>query len=115
MDIPPPKPFRPDGHDSGQSWRAWKQAFTVYLSARDLDGASGKRKVSLLLHLLGNEGIKLYNTFQFQAAVEAAGNVAAIPAEDRENLETVLRKFDGPQEVQTDKKAGLSGQSPERK
>ena len=74
MDIPPPPAFdvRGDtGSDKGQSWKAWTVSFKIYLSARDLDQAAGKRKVSLLLHFMGQDGIKLYNTFEFRAAVAA--------------------------------------------
>ena len=95
MDIPPPPSFRPDGDRTGQSWRTWKQGFEVYLAARDLDTAPGKRKVSLLLHFLGPEGVKLYNTFVFRAAIPADADhgIAAVPAEDKHNLDTVMYKF----------------------
>ncbi len=37
----------------------------------------------------------MYNTFEFAAAVpEQAGVQEAIPAENRDDLDTVLRKFD---------------------
>ena len=68
----------------------------IYLSARDLDNAAGKRKVSLLLHFLGHDGVKLYNTFVFRPAVAAddANNIIAVPEEDKNVLNTVLGKFD---------------------
>ena len=98
MDIPPPPSFKPDrsAEKSSQTWKSWKQGFEVYLSARDLDNASGKRKVNLLLHFLGPEGLKLYNTFDFRPAIAANPdeNIVAVQAEDKENLQTVLHKFD---------------------
>lgn len=95
MDVPPPKAFKQDPNDrTGDAWKAWKARFKVYLRARALDDASGKRQVNLLLHLLGDEGIKLYNTFEFRAARAAQGDNPAVVAEDREDLEVVLQKFD---------------------
>ena len=99
MDIPPRPTFRADqGAESSQMWKSWKQSFIIYLSARDLDNAAGKRKVSLLLHFLGQDGVKLYNTLAFRPAVAAddgyANNVIAVPGEDRNDLNTVLAKFE---------------------
>ena len=73
MDLPVPKPFRPDGGGCyGDQWAAWKEAFEIYICAKGLDDAAGKRKVCLLLHLLGPDGIKIYNTFEFKAEIPAA-------------------------------------------
>ncbi len=56
---------------------------------------AGRCKVSLLLHFLGSEGIKLYNTSEFAAAVPAEEGVQeVIPAENRDDLDTVVWKFD---------------------
>ena len=93
--LPPPKPFRPDATDvTGETWKSWKQSFEIYLAARALDEASDKRKVNLLLHLLGVDGQKLYNTFVFAPAIPARDGQEAIPAEDKEKLKDVLKKFD---------------------
>ena len=45
---------------------------------------------------MGREALKVYDTFEWTTAVEAdeANNVAAVPAEDRHDLVTVLAKFD---------------------
>lgn len=96
MDIPPPPAFKPDRNETGLSWKAWKQGFEVYLEAKDLATAPGKRTVNILLHLLGQDGIKLYNTFDFRTAVAADPDqgIQAIVGEDKYDLQTVLRKFD---------------------
>ena len=99
MGIPPPPTFRPgDSHSdtNGQSWKSWKQSFEIYLEAKGVADAGGKRKVCLLLHFLGPDGIKLYNTFDFRPAVpaDADHDIAARAAEDKNNLVTVLAKFD---------------------
>ncbi len=97
MDIQPPKLFVPDERDTtGDNWQASKQSFQVYIIAKGLEDASGKRKVNILLHLLGPEGNKLYNTFEFRAPTGADVNrgIAADPGENKENIDTVLAKFD---------------------
>eukprot|EP00118_Oscarella_pearsei_P022044 m.251339 g.251339 ORF g.251339 m.251339 type:complete len:76 (+) comp40334_c0_seq8:269-496(+) len=37
----------------------------IYLEASDFDQASDRKKISLLLSAIGEEGIALYNTFTF--------------------------------------------------
>jgi transposase InsO family protein len=98
-DARPPQPFNPDGGDSsGQDWEEWKTVFDIYLGAKGLDEAAGKRKVKCLLNCLGEEAIKLYGTFKWNAAVAADNDhgIVAVPAEDKHDLDQVLKKFDGP-------------------
>ena len=98
MNIPPPPEFKAKykNEKAGQSWKEWKQLFQVYLSATDLEEVNGKGKVSLLLHFLGPDRIKLYTAFDVRPAAEANSdsNIVGVPAEDKYNLETVLLKFD---------------------
>jgi transposase InsO family protein len=95
MDIPPPKQFRQDASDkTGEGWRIWKQQFQIYMAARDLEAAPGRRKVNMLLHLLGQDSIKLFNTFVFAPAQAAEGDNLAVAAENPDDLDAVLLKFD---------------------
>ena len=71
MYIPPPPTFRPGDSPSDTNGQSWKQSFEIYLEAKGVADAGGKRKVCLLLHFLGPDGIKLYNTFDFRPAVAA--------------------------------------------
>ena len=66
--LQPPEKFYFEHRQLGQAWKAWKQRFLIYIDAADYDTASNKKKISLLLHAIGSEGIDLYNTFQFLAA-----------------------------------------------
>eukprot|EP00118_Oscarella_pearsei_P022446 m.259638 g.259638 ORF g.259638 m.259638 type:complete len:238 (+) comp40426_c1_seq4:2210-2923(+) len=63
--IPPPPPFNFDHRQLGQEWKTWKQRLLPFLEASDLDGASERKKSSLLLSLMGVEGIGIYDTFEF--------------------------------------------------
>ena len=60
------------------------------------DRPTERRKVNILLHLLGAEGIKLYNTFQFREGVAAYldNGIEEVLPENKVELDTVLSKFD---------------------
>ena len=98
LDLAPPKPFNPDKVNSSQAWIDWKESFTYYLEAKNLDTAPGKRKVALLLHCLSVPGQKLFRTFTFKPEIvedrDAVPPVVGVPAEDKNDLQTVLGKFD---------------------
>ena len=82
MDLLPPKPFRADEKDcTGETWKAWKQSFKIYISARDLNEATDKRKINLLLHLLGPDR---QNTFVFAPAIPERDGQSAVPAKNKE-------------------------------
>ena len=102
MDLPAPQAYVQDGDDAtGESWKAWKQGFQVYLAAKNLDQAAGRQKVNVLLHILRPHGVKIYSTFKFREEVRDANDTVITPAEDKEDLDTVLCKFDehfGPKE-----------------
>ena len=46
------------------------QACQFYYTAIDYDAKGPKKKSSLLLHLMGQRGIDIYNTFKFEAGTE---------------------------------------------
>ena len=97
------KPFNPDDHDACvPAWLNYKREFRVQLAAAGLDDKPGKRQVNTLLKNMGIECIKLYDSFEWApeipaVAADPANGVEAVervPAEDKENLEHVFRKFD---------------------
>ena len=79
----PPPAFDFDNKQLGHAWKTWKQQFEIFLTASDNDNASQK-KVSLLLHSIGTEGIEIYNTFVFELPQERVNPT----------YEEVLQKFD---------------------
>lgn len=64
------------------NWEKFKQRFELYLEASEKSSKPDKLKVALLLNLMGDEAIDVYNTFTF------AEN------ESRDELKVVVDKFD---------------------
>ena len=60
--LPPPDPFLPLPGDPVIPWKQWKSSFETYLLATGLDSATSERKRAILLHLLGAEGNRIFNT-----------------------------------------------------
>ena len=52
------------------NWKKFRQRFELYLDASGKAGENDKVKTSLLLHIIGEEGLDIYNTFSFPAANE---------------------------------------------
>ena len=48
-----------------QSWKTWKQSFTLFMTTTEHDGKSEEVKTSLLLHCIGEKTREVYNTFAF--------------------------------------------------
>ena len=77
----PPK-FSGDDTNSCESWMQYKEDLDTYLYATDLISKPGKRKVAVLLYGMGSKYKKIFKTFTFDRP------------EDKENFNTVIRKFD---------------------
>ena len=67
--------------DLVNNWKLWKQKFELYLTASGKEKKEDNVKIAILLNLLGDEGIKIYNTFEYGET------------EDKEKLSVVLAKF----------------------
>lgn len=52
-----------DGNLSS-NWKAFEQSFTIYLLASGLNETSEERKIALLLNLIGEEALIVYNTIR---------------------------------------------------
>jgi len=81
MDYRGIPPMNFDGNLS-ETWTLWKQRFTTYLKATENNKKDDGTKVAQLLTLIGEQGIRIYNTFTFTEET------------DKEKLEPVLSKFD---------------------
>lgn len=63
--------FKPPGEMSFQgnlteNWKKWKQKFDNFLLATEKDGKEDKYKIAILLNLIGDEGVNIFNTFKFE-------------------------------------------------
>ena len=95
--------FNPtDVQSCAGEWEDYKRLFLVHLDAKGLYNADGQRKVGKLLEKMGPDHVRTYDTFQWNPAVAAvpadpANGIearAAIPAENKYDLDCVFAKFD---------------------
>lgn len=49
-----------------ENWRFWKQRFLTFLKATEMDKKPEATKCAQLLTFVGEEGIRIYNTFKFE-------------------------------------------------
>lgn len=78
--MKPPQPLSFEGNVK-ENWNNWKQRFHLYLAATGLDSKPQARQVAICLHVIGEEALEKYNTFE-------------LSAEQRGKLEDVLKAFE---------------------
>ena len=79
--LPPPKALCFDDN-LATTWKSWKQAWKRYEIATGVHKQEGIVRVSTLLSIIGEDGVKAYDTFSWNEG------------EDPNNIELVLQKFD---------------------
>ncbi|KAK4874704.1 hypothetical protein RN001_014064 [Aquatica leii] len=62
MEFKPPANLSLQGNLS-ENWRKFKQNFEIYLKASDKCGKDDKAKIAILLNIIGEESVGIYNTF----------------------------------------------------
>lgn len=72
----PPSPLMLCGNVA-ENWKKFKQRFLLYLEALGSDKMSEKRKVAILLTVIGDESVEVYNTFTFEDANPKLDDVIA--------------------------------------
>ena len=85
--MKPPEALSLHGNVS-DNWRRWKQRFELYLTASGLDKKDSKVQRCTLLHVIGEEALEVFNTFQFGE-------------EERDDLTSLLKKISEHFEPQT--------------
>ena len=60
----PPGAFNLNGN-LRENWRRWVQRFELFLTASGKVKETGKVQCAILLHLIGDEALEIYNTFTF--------------------------------------------------
>uniref|UniRef100_T1IAR0 Retrotransposon gag domain-containing protein n=1 Tax=Rhodnius prolixus TaxID=13249 RepID=T1IAR0_RHOPR len=63
------------------NWQFWRQKFENYLQATEINKKPEVTQCAQLLHLIGNEGIRIYNTFNFEAT-------------EKDKINSLLNKFE---------------------
>lgn len=61
--LRPPAPLSFEGNVS-ENWRRWRQKFEIYVTATNLTAQPNTRQVALLLHIIGDEALDKFNTFE---------------------------------------------------
>ena len=65
-----------------ENWKLFKQKLGFYLEATGKSSKTAKIKIAILMSCIGEQGIRIYNTFSYETG------------EDANVYETVLGKFD---------------------
>lgn len=68
-----------------ENWELWKSRFLNYITASEIDKKPNKVQCALLLHYIGQEGYRIYATFNLQPRGEGL----------EVTLNDVIKKFDG--------------------
>lgn len=69
-----------------ENWKRFRQEFEIFLTASGLDEKSDKRKVMVMLNVMGSEGLEIYNQFRYDEGPDHA--------EDHHVLGIVMNKFE---------------------
>ena len=64
--LKPPKPLNLDGTNLAETWKSWKNAFIIFLTATESNEKSDLVKSSILLHCIGKQSKEIYDTFTFE-------------------------------------------------
>ena len=83
------------GGNPAQAWDRWLVKFNIFLQATGAEDKTDKVKIGLLLNHIGDEGIEIFQNFTFlpERADPNGGEEDRLPAENKDNFETVLQKF----------------------
>ncbi|UYV83461.1 K02A2.6-like [Cordylochernes scorpioides] len=60
--LPPPSSFTIDQNDP-YKWPKWRKKFENYIIASNLDSKSIQQQRAILLHIIGDSALEIYNTF----------------------------------------------------
>lgn len=81
QNLTPPTPLQLQGNKAEQ-WKKWKQRWANYCIASGLSTKQAAIQTATFLHVIGEEGMDIFNTFKW----EAEG--------DQSRLETILQRFE---------------------
>ncbi len=79
--LKPPQPLQFEGN-TAENWKKWKQKFGLYMTASGVETKDKKIQSCTLLHVIGDEALEIYNTFDFAET------------EDKNDVKVIIKKFD---------------------
>ncbi len=79
--LKPPQPLQFEGN-TAENWKKWKQTFGLYMTASDVETNDKKIQSCTLLHVIGNEALEIYNTFDFAET------------ENKKDVKVIIKNFD---------------------
>lgn len=88
--LPPPAPLSLSGNVS-LNWKRFKQKFELYLEATGAAEKSDKTQTSILLHVIGEDALDLYNTFKW----DIKDGEGKLIEDQNMKLNHVMSKFEG--------------------
>ncbi len=79
--LKPPQPLQFEGN-TAENWKKWKQTFGLYMTASDVETNDKKIQSCTLLHVIGDEALEIYNTFDFAET------------ENKKDVKVIIKNFD---------------------
>ena len=95
--LEPPQSISFEGNVS-QVWKIWLKRFSFYLIASEKGGKNDKIKTSVLLTYIGQKGIEIHETFNFDNPSDEMRLASVLPkfgeyCNPRKNITTLCQKF----------------------
>ena len=75
------------------NFKDFEQNFTMYLEASGMSEKPAKQKAALLLHVMGQEAVRVFNCFTWAPAKGVVGKDGYVAAENKDDYKTTLRKL----------------------
>ena len=90
-----PEAFSSAGGNPAHAWDKWVMKFNIFLLATGASEKEDKVKIGLLLNHIGDEGIEIFQNFTYlpERADPDGEDGDRLPAENRDNFDTVVNKF----------------------
>ena len=79
--LKPPQPLNFTDGNLSDAWQRWKQKWTLYAKASGVDGKEEDVRCAVFLHVIGEEGVEVFNTFP-------------MTADEKDKIEPLLNKFE---------------------
>ena len=65
VNIPTPKTLNINDKSASSLWKYWKKTWERFEIATGIDEAGDKKRVCTLLYIIGEDAVKVFDTFQY--------------------------------------------------